>query len=274
MTNNSAPSGDVFYNSTSSAPIIKNSIIWNNGNNQISNNSSSTATFYYSIIKSSGGSSAWLSSFGIDGGNNLATDPLFVSTTNFSLQNSSPAINAGNNTYNTTSTDLAGSSRIQGNNIDMGAYESIFMTATATPVSCYGGANGTITLTLSNAGNYTFLWNDDDTSQNRTNLIAGTYIVIVTGNSGIVGNDTIIVNQPLVDLTVSAIAPNISCNSNNNGFINLVVNGGTSPYNYLWNDGSTLQNRTNLIAGTYTVTVTDANGCVKTVSANIIQPWF
>ena len=46
-----------------------------------------------------------------------------------------------------------------------------------------------------------------------------------------------------------------------NGTITITVGGGTSPYSYLWSDGSTSQNRTGLVVGTYCVTVSDANSC-------------
>jgi hypothetical protein len=120
ISENTASSlGGVFYD-FSSAPVIYNSIIWNNENDS----SSGSATYYYSLVGGSGGSNNWNSNYGYDGGNNLDVNPLFISTTNFSLQAGSPSVNAGNNTYNTTVIDLLGNPRIQGGTIDMGAYES------------------------------------------------------------------------------------------------------------------------------------------------------
>ncbi|MEY2830248.1 MAG: hypothetical protein RIQ33_2106, partial [Bacteroidota bacterium] len=50
---------------------------------------------------------------------------------------------------------------------------------------------------------------------------------------------------------------NISCKGGNDGSIDVTCTGGVAPYTYLWNNGSTAQNRSNLIAGTYTVTISD-----------------
>ncbi|MBL0051221.1 MAG: SprB repeat-containing protein [Bacteroidetes bacterium] len=65
---------------------------------------------------------------------------------------------------------------------------------------------------------------------------------------------------------------NVNCNGNSNGAININVAGGTTPYTYSWSNGATTQNVTNLSPNTYTVTVTDANGCTATLSQAITQP--
>ncbi|WP_117613480.1 hypothetical protein [Chryseobacterium sp. Leaf180] len=57
-----------------------------------------------------------------------------------------------------------------------------------------------------------------------------------------------------------------------NGAINLVPTGGTAPYTFNWGSGITTEDRTNLPAGTYTVTITDSNGCTATVNATVAQP--
>jgi hypothetical protein len=103
---------------------------------------------------------------------------------------------------------------------------------------------------------------------NRTNLIAGTYIITVTDANGCTKTKTITILQPTA-LAITHTVTNLSCDNDANGSISLTVNGSKAPYSYLWNDGNTLKNRTNLTAGIYTVTVTDANGCQKTDTAQI-----
>jgi hypothetical protein len=122
FANNSATNGGGIFNYVCS-PIITNTIIWNNGSSEISN-SNSTPTFKNSIIRNSGGSGSWNAAYGTDGGANLDTDPLFVDAMNgdYRLTSGSPAVNAGLNSANTTTLDLAGNPRIDGV-IDMGAYE-------------------------------------------------------------------------------------------------------------------------------------------------------
>lgn len=74
-------------------------------------------------------------------------------------------------------------------------------------------------------------------------------------------------------LVVSASATAVSCNGGSNGSVNLTISGGTSAYSYVWDKMElTLQNINGLVAGTYTATVTDANGCSKTASATVTQP--
>ncbi|MBL0051227.1 MAG: hypothetical protein IPP29_06725 [Bacteroidetes bacterium] len=72
-------------------------------------------------------------------------------------------------------------------------------------------------------------------------------------------------------LTIGTVT-NVNCNGNNNGAININIAGGTTPYTYAWSNGATTQNITNLAPNTYTVTVTDANGCTATISQAITQP--
>ncbi|MBL0051222.1 MAG: SprB repeat-containing protein [Bacteroidetes bacterium] len=65
---------------------------------------------------------------------------------------------------------------------------------------------------------------------------------------------------------------NVNCNGNSNGAISINIAGGTTPYTYAWSNGATTQNITNLAPNTYTLTVTDANGCTATISQAITQP--
>ncbi|MBK8722127.1 MAG: hypothetical protein IPL95_07580 [Saprospiraceae bacterium] len=64
----------------------------------------------------------------------------------------------------------------------------------------------------------------------------------------------------------------MKCHAGNDGSANVAVSGGTVNYTYLWSNGGTTASINNLIAGTYTVTVTDANGCKKTSSVVVNQP--
>lgn len=81
------------------------------------------------------------------------------------------------------------------------------------------------------------------------------------------------ISQPAQALSASiSSAQNISCYDVPNGSINLSVSGGTTAYSYLWSNGATTQNISGLQAGTYSVTVTDANGCTASANATLTQP--
>lgn len=79
------------------------------------------------------------------------------------------------------------------------------------------------------------------------------------------------VTQPDL-LTIPANVINISCANAINGSIDLLVTGGSGPYSYLWEDFSTIEDRSGLDVGVYTVSVTDLNSCTATASFTITQP--
>jgi archaellum component FlaF (FlaF/FlaG flagellin family) len=118
---------------------------------------------------------------------------------------------------------------------------------------------------------YTYNWNTGQTSQDRSGLAAGTYTVTVTDASCSTSSVSVTITQPgAIVLTETNV--DVLCNGAATGTIDLMVSGGTGGYMYSWTGGATTQDRSGLTAGTYTVTVTDANGCTKTTSATITQP--
>ena len=133
------------------------------------------------------------------------------------------------------------------------------VSATTTNESC-NNANGTITLTVTGgAAPFTYNWSNGATTQNLTNLSAGTYDVTVTDSLGCVATTTATITNSTAP-SISMIATNANCNQAD-GSIDLTVVGGTSPYNYNWNNGSTAEDISSLAIGTYAVKVTDVLGC-------------
>lgn len=142
-----------------------------------------------------------------------------------------------------------------------------------TNVACYGQATGSITLTTTGGTpNYTYDWSNGQTTNPAVNLAAGTYHVTVTDAGGCSSTASETVGQPASALTATATATNASCYGSTNGGVNLTPAGGTATYTYNWTGGITTQNLSNVAAGTYTVTVTDANHCTATASATVGQP--
>jgi len=150
----------------------------------------------------------------------------------------------------------------------------ISVTATPTPVQCNGQATGSISLSVSGGTpGYTYLWNGGVTTQNRSNLSAGTYTVTVTDSRTCTAVTSATVTQPAAALAATRTTTNVLCHGAATGAIDLSVTGGTVPYTYLWNDGITTQDRSALVAGTYSVTITDANNCTTTSTGiSITQP--
>ncbi|MBK8845182.1 MAG: SprB repeat-containing protein [Bacteroidetes bacterium] len=138
---------------------------------------------------------------------------------------------------------------------------------------CNGFTNGSINLSISGGfAPYLFLWSNAASTQNLVGLAAGTYTVTVTDANGCTKTASQILTQPSTFDVIISNFTNVSCNGASNGTINITASGGTTPYGYVWSNGSTIQNQTGLVAGTYTVTVTDANGCTKTASQILTQP--
>ncbi|MCD6066043.1 MAG: C-terminal target protein [Bacteroidetes bacterium] len=148
-------------------------------------------------------------------------------------------------------------------------------TTVVTNVSCFGGSNGAINLTpTGGSGSYTFNWlPSGPTTEDRTGLVAGTYSVQITDINGCVGTVTATVTQPTTPVSGSTVVTNVSCFGGSNGAINLTPSGGSGSYTFTWlPSGPTTEDRTGLIAGTYSVQITDLNGCVATVAASVTQP--
>ena len=150
------------------------------------------------------------------------------------------------------------------------------ITAIVTPVSCFGGTDGTATIVAADGTPaYTYSWPatvGNQTTQSVTNLAAGTYEVTVTDAGGCVGTVTAVISQPSALISTANTVSNVLCNGQSTGSVSVTTMGGTSPYTLLWTGGSTNQTVSNLATGIYVVTVTDAKGCTSTSSATVTQP--
>jgi gliding motility-associated-like protein len=148
-------------------------------------------------------------------------------------------------------------------------------TITTTNVACNGANNGSVTINVSGGtGAYSYAWTPNvSTSSTVTNASPGTYVVTVTDANGCTLVDSAAVTQPAAAVSVAAIVTDITCNNATNGSISVQVSGGTGSYTYSWTGSpATTPTISGLSAGTYTVTVTDANGCNGTASGTITNP--
>jgi gliding motility-associated-like protein len=135
--------------------------------------------------------------------------------------------------------------------------------AAASNITCFGYQNGTLELFVSGGTfPYTYVWSNGLAVQDQIDLGAGTYSVIVTDANGCTASTTGIITEPSLILAIPTIT-NALCNGDNNGVIDLQVSGGNGGYTYLWSNGQTTQDLSNLMSGLYSVTITDINGCIE-----------
>ncbi len=175
--------------------------------------------------------------------------------------------------YTVTISDANGCSTTNGP-IAIAAIGTPSASVTVANIACNGGSNGSINLSVSGGTpNYSYSWSNGATSQDINGLAAGTYAVTVTDNLGCTATQTnLVVTQPTA-VTVSNTSTNVSCNGGTNGTIPVTVSGGTSPYSYIWSNGTTTEDLNNIAAGSFSLTVTDANGCIRNLGPiNITQP--
>ncbi len=178
-------------------------------------------------------------------------------------------------TYGFTVKGSNGTGCVSSFNTTLTALPAFSVTAgTTSNLSANGAGDGTANITVS-GGNptYTYLWSNGITTQNLSSAAAGTYSVTVTDSKGCkatLANAITLTEPPAIIITPTLT--NVNCNGNNTGAISIAVTGGASPYTYAWNDGTSTQNRTGLKAGTYTLTLTDANGARKITGITVTEP--
>ena len=149
---------------------------------------------------------------------------------------------------------------------------SLNLTTTPSASNCSGGATGGASVNV-NGGTapFTYHWSNGATTAAIANVSPATYLVTVTDNGGCSGTASAVVTTSAA-LNLSATSTNIACFNSNNGSASVSVTSGTAPYNYAWNTGATTTAITNLTAGNYFVTVTDAHSCVKVDTIAVTQP--
>ena len=146
-------------------------------------------------------------------------------------------------------------------------------------VTCFGGNSGSVQVIANGPSPYSYLWNTGETYSSISGLTAGTggtsYIVVVTDGNGCTTAVTVIISEAPQITAEGFVLNSVSCGGGSNGSVEVLAEGGNSPYTYLWNNGDTTTVASGLTAGTggttYTVTVTDNNGCTSTGTVAIIE---
>ncbi len=179
-------------------------------------------------------------------------------------------LSAGN--YQITVTDANGCAKI----VDVTIPEAPIFTINPVvkQISCFGAQDGSINLNLTGGiAPVKLVWNDGSTSGLiRNNLGPGSYTVTITDSKPCVITRTFVIQEPQMLVLGANVTDALDCANANSGAINLLVSGGTPPFTYVWTNGTTTEDLTNIPGGNYMVTVTDARGCSKTAQYVINRP--
>lgn len=182
----------------------------------------------------------------------------FLWSASANSQTTATATGLGTGSHSVTVTDANGcssSSSVAITSISNGPV----LNTTQTNVSCNGGADGTINMTI-NSGNgpFSIFWTPlNISSQNLMSLPPNTYTATVIDQAGCLASTSVVISEP-GELVVSASS---TPTNGSDGTASANIDGGTPPFTYLWNNNDTSQTIMRLVAGDYMVTVTDANGC-------------
>jgi len=173
--------------------------------------------------------------------------------------------------YNLTVTDNSGCN--QAFEVIVKQPEKILVTATTTPINCYGDNNASIKLNISGGIKpYQAVWDNFASGEYQDNLSAGDYTIIVTDSNNCA--KTILVNIPEAPIfKITPVVKNISCFGANDGSITLNFEGGKKPISFSWTDNSTAgTSRNNIGPGSYTVNITDGSPCQISRTFIILEP--
>jgi gliding motility-associated-like protein len=173
-------------------------------------------------------------------------------------------------TYIVTVTDNASTEQVDSFTVTQP--DQIQLTISAKNVSCKGGSDGNIDITVAGGtAPFSYAWSNLETQEDISNLSVDTYTVTVTDSNNCIKTTGYSVSEPdAIQIFVSL--DNITCHGFKNGRIDISVTGGTPNYYYSWDNGVTTSFNNNLGKGTYSVTVTDNNSCKKSQSITLGEP--
>ncbi|MBI3510273.1 MAG: gliding motility-associated C-terminal domain-containing protein [Bacteroidetes bacterium] len=170
-------------------------------------------------------------------------------------------------TYSVIGTDSSGcSDTVQ---LTINVDPPIVLNANSQMTSCFGFSDGSATVNASGGQSpYVYVWSPSGaTTATATNLAAGTYTVLITGADGCAATQIVSVTSPTAVQVAVAATPEYCASID--GSASVTASGGTPGYTYLWSNSATASSISNLTAGIYTVTVTDANGCIITQTDSV-----
>jgi hypothetical protein len=181
------------------------------------------------------------------------------------LTTSNPATTLGAGNVTLTVTDSKSCSVTTSASVALPPADMLILTPAA--VMCNGASTGSVAASVTGNGNYTYLWSNGGSTATISNVVATNYSVTVTDGLGCTVSGTSTVSQPAA---IQASVSITDATNGNNGTATVTASGGTTPLTYQWPASVTTATDSGLAAGTYTVTVTDANSCTATASGTIV----
>lgn len=209
-----------------------------------------------------------------EGGINISVTggdaPYTFSWSNGTSSEDISGVSAG--TYSVTVTDANGSKQVLKASVNQPAVFALKIDAVK-HLSCYNDNSGAITTTVTGGlAPYNFTWDNGARSQFLSGIPAGSYTITVTDKNGCKKSESVVINQPEpLSAKVSKVS-HISCQADNKGAIDIQVDGGTKPYSYSWSNGAKSEDISQVRAGTFSVRILDAKGCIESLTETITEP--
>ncbi|MBL4753562.1 MAG: T9SS type A sorting domain-containing protein, partial [Flavobacteriales bacterium] len=201
------------------------------------------------------------------------TSPFTYSWDDPGFQSNAIAVGLGSGTYTVMVTDADGCSDT-GMVVLSDPGAPILSISSFSMPSCNGDNTGSATVSVSGgAGTFTYTWNTVpiQTDSIATGLGAGTFSVNVTAGGVCTSSISVNITEPTA-LGNSLTKTDVLCNGDQIGTIDLTVTGGSLPYAFAWDNGVNTEDLDSLVAGTYSVVITDSNGCTSINLATIAEP--
>ena len=178
---------------------------------------------------------------------------------------------AGGQVYSVTVTDNQGCTRTKTRTLQQPALITFQLDVDS--VRCFGGSDGAITITNIQGDHapFTYSWSNGQQTLTASNLVAANYGMTVTDAEGCFNTGTAVVHQPAA-LSLSFETEDNGCFGEKAGRIATTVSGGIPAYAYSWSNNNTGAIQENLAAGSYSLTITDRNGCTKEGQTVIEEP--
>lgn len=266
---------------------------WSNGN--VTANLSAVTAGTYSVTVTDNNLCQTVNSVTItEAASLVVSSSVFSDVTCYGLTNGSASLTVSGGTPGYTYAWPDGTTAVANTNVGAGAFyvtvtdahscidstqititepTELMINPTQTDISCNGLTDGSI-ITAVSGGTfpYNYVWSNSTLGTSITGLATGTYSVTITDANNCFTDSAFTIIEPNTMTASITASTNVACMGSNTGSATADGTGGTAPYSYTWSNGVATAMNSNIMAGTYTVTVTDANGCNDVTTVTITEP--